>query len=292
MGNQIIITISREYGSGGHEIASILANALNMEMYDRTLIKEIAKEMDMDVEELKKYDEQPRGLVRSRTVRSHSNSMEEILNEKQAEWIRRKADSGESFIVVGRRAKEILSGHPGLISIFITADEDYKVKRIMDDLQMNEEEARAQRIRVDRHRKTYHNRYSDHKWGDSRYYDLILNSSRLGSLGTAALVLFYVNARTRVMDGSINKEQILRNIDILRKVADAIGILEEEEKPVEAVKPEEEKPAEKKPAEEKPAEKKPAEKKPAEKKPAEKKPAEKKPAEKKPAEKKPAEKKN
>ncbi len=251
MGNQIIVTISREYGSGGHEIAGILANALNMEMYDRTLIKEIAKEMDMDVEELKKYDEKPKSLVKSRTVRSHSNSMEEILNEKQEEWIRRKAASGESFIVVGRRAKEILADHPGLISIFITADEDYKIRRIMDDLQMDEDEARAQQIRVDRHRKTYHNRYSDHKWGDSRYYDLILNSSRLGSLGTAALVLFYINARTRVMDGIINKEQILKNMDILRRVADAIGVLEAGGNP-EKEKPKEEKPEEENPEEENP----------------------------------------
>ncbi len=228
MGKQIIITISREYGSGGHEIASILANALNFEMYDRTLIKEIAREMDMDFEELKKYDEKPKKLIASRTVRSQSNSMEEILHDKQAAWIRRKADSGESFIIVGRRAKEILEGHPGLITVFVTADQDYKIQRIMDDLQLDEEAAKARQADVDKHRKTYHNRYSDHKWGDSRFYDVIINSSRLGSLGSAALLLFYIRARINVMEGNRPIEQILRNMDILKLATEAIRSIDEE----------------------------------------------------------------
>ncbi len=239
MSKQVIITISREYGSGGHEIAGILANALNMEMYDRSLIKEIAKEMNMDAEELKKYDEKPRKLIASRTVRSQTNSMEAILHDKQAAWIRRKAETGESFIIVGRRAKEILKDHPGLISVFITADDDYKVRRIMDDLQIDEETAKARQLDVDRHRKTYHNRYADHKWGDSRYYDIILNSSRLGSLGSAAVLLFYIRARINVMEGTRSMDQIIRNMDILKKASEAIRGLDDPGEEGEAETPDE-----------------------------------------------------
>ncbi len=220
MKKQFIITISREYGSGGHEIGNILANALNIEMYDRALIREIAQEMDMDVEELKQYDEKPKRRVISRSVGEHSNSMEEILNEKQVAWIKRKAATGESFIVVGRRAKEILEGTPGLISIFITADEDYKVKRIMDEFDLNEEEAKAQRVRVDRHRKAFHNRYSEYKWGDSRCYDFIINSSRLGSLGTAMELLHYINTRVRLMEGTESMEDIVRELNCLSCISD------------------------------------------------------------------------
>ncbi|MCD8216471.1 MAG: cytidylate kinase-like family protein [Clostridiales bacterium] len=195
MEKQVIISISREYGSGGHDIAMRIAKEFDMPMYDRSLLQEIADQMDMDVNELKLYDEKPRNRLLTRTVGKYTNSMEEILIERQFDWIREKAKSGESFVIVGRCAETVLWEFPNLISIFITGDADYKVKRIMADHSLDEEKARSEQVRIDRKRRVYHNRYSDHKWGDSRYYDLVMNGSYLGVEGTAEEIIHYIRAR-------------------------------------------------------------------------------------------------
>ncbi len=199
MEQQVIITISREYGSGGLAISQILAKELGVNVYDKALLEEIAEEMGMSQEDLKQHDERANNRIASRTVRGHSNSMENILNEKEAEWFKKKAESGESFIVVGRLAQEVLADHPGLITVFVTGDDDFRVKRIMDYLSVDEEKAKSERVRVDRARRAYHNRYAEHKWGDPRYYDIIINTSRLDVEQTAETLLHYIRARIDTM---------------------------------------------------------------------------------------------
>ena len=97
-----IITISREFGSAGHEIAKHIANDFGLHFYDRKMLDEIANQMNVDVEVIQKYDEKPRNPLLSRRVGKHTNSMEEIIAEIQFDYIREKADSGESFVIVNR----------------------------------------------------------------------------------------------------------------------------------------------------------------------------------------------
>ncbi len=201
MSKQTIVTISREYGSGGHEIGCLLSEKLGIPMYDRRLIIEIAEEMGMDPKDLEEFDEHPKHWLGSRRVNGHSNSMEDILTEKQAAWIHRKAESGESFIIVGRRAKEELEGSPVLVSIFVTGDEDFKVKRIMEDRGLDEATARSERLRIDRIRRNFHNSHSDYKWGDSRCYDIIVNSAKLGTEQTAEILCAYIRGRIAAVYG-------------------------------------------------------------------------------------------
>lgn len=197
MEKQTIISISREYGSGGHDIAERIAGELGLPMYDRSLLREIAKDMEVNVELLQKYDEKPRNYMLTRRVGKYSNSMEDILADKQFEFIRKKAESGESFVIVGRCAETVLREFDGLISIFITGDKTYKLARTMERLKMNEADALAEMIKIDRKRRQYHNRYSDHKWGDSRYYDMCINGSQLGVEGTVGVLENYINARIK-----------------------------------------------------------------------------------------------
>lgn len=195
MGKQVIISISREYGSGGHEIAKILADRLEMAFYDRSMLDEIAKAMNTDVAELQKYDEKPANRLLSRRVGNHTNSFEEIIAQIQFDYIRKKAESGESFVVVGRCAETVLRDYECLISVFVTGDREQKVKRVMEQYDLSEAEAYAKMRRHDRSRKQYHNRYSDAKWGDSRYYDLCINSSPLGIDKTVSVLENYVKQR-------------------------------------------------------------------------------------------------
>jgi len=195
MEKQYIISISREFGSGGHVIAEKIAKDLGIPLYDRNILDDIAKEKKTNVENFEKFDEKPRNHVLSRTVRGYSNSMEENLVEMQFDYLRRKADTGESFVVVGRCAETALKNREGLISIFILGDRDKKIERVMDKYRLNESDAINKINRHDKTRKAYHNAYSKGKWGDSRNYDLCINSSRLGVEKTAEALERYINDR-------------------------------------------------------------------------------------------------
>ena len=197
MSKQTIITVSREFGSGGHEIAEKIASDLNLKFYDRGLLDEIADEMNVKVEVLEKYDEKPRNIMLSRKVGKYSNSMEEILAELQFDYIRKKANEGESFVIVGRCSESVLRDVDGLISIFVNGNRECKIKRVMDKYALNRSEAVKKMERHDFKRKRYHNRHSDHKWGDSRYYDICINSSPLGISGTVRTLGNYIQERMK-----------------------------------------------------------------------------------------------
>lgn len=199
MGKQIIISIGREYGSAGHAIGELLATIFGIPFYDRNLLDEIAEKNQSDSSKLKKYDEVPRKILFSRTVKGYSNSPEEVIANMQFDYLREKAEAGESFVIVGRCAEHVLKGHPSLISFFVLGDTEEKVKRIMKVRSCSEEEARNQMIRHDKKRKNYHNYYCDGKWGDSRYYDFLINSSKLGLENTAAMMEHYIRARVDTM---------------------------------------------------------------------------------------------
>ena len=199
MNKQVIISINREYGSGGHEIAERIANELGLKFYDRGMLDEVAEHMDVKVELLEKYDEKPRNFMLSRRVGKDTNSMEEILAEIQFDFIRKKAEQGESLVIVGRCSEFVLKDFEGLISIFITGDRQHKMERIVNKYNLKESDALSKMDRHDRKRKQYHNRHTDTKWGDSRCYDLCINSSPLE-----------VSVTVRVLENYI-KEQIAKN---------------------------------------------------------------------------------
>lgn len=200
MEQQLMISISREFGSGGHEIAEKIAGDLGIKFYDRSILDEIANHMNVKVELLEKYDEKPRNLILSRRVGKYTNSMEEILTEIQFDFIRKKAEKGESFVIVGRCSETVLQDFDGLISIFINGDEQHKVERVMKKYNLNETEALLKMKRHDQKRKQYHNRHSDAKWGDSRYYDICINSSPLDISGTVRVLENYIQERLALQD--------------------------------------------------------------------------------------------
>lgn len=195
MSKQMIISVSREYGSGGHEIARQLAERLGVSFYDRNMLDEIANEMDVDVANLHKYDEKRRIPIIRRTVRGHSNSPEEIVAEFQFDYLRKKAESGESFVVVGRCSEHILRDYEGMIPIFILGNEDAKSKRVQMVRNVSDAEAKSIMARHDRTRKYYHNYHCPNKWGDSRGYEISVNSSKLGIENTVKLLMDYINIR-------------------------------------------------------------------------------------------------
>ena len=195
MAEQTIISVGREYGSAGHEIAERIAKELGFKFYDRNMLDEIAQEKNIEVKYLEKYEEKPRNLILSRSVKGYSNSIEEVIADMQFEYLRKKADSGESFVVVGRCAEEVLKDKEGLISIFILGDREVKLNRIKEKFHIEETEALLKMRLHDKNRKRYHNRHSDGKWGDSRSYDLCVNSSKMGVDKTVDILVTYIRER-------------------------------------------------------------------------------------------------
>lgn len=192
---QLIISIGREFGSGGHEIAQKLADRFEIPLYDRNLLKEIASEKHLDAATLEAYDEKRKKFVIYRKVRGMDASPEVAVAHLQFNYLKDKANAGESFVVVGRCAETMLSNNENMISIFILADEEAKIERVMRIFNKTRNEAIELMNYKDRARKDYHNHFCAVKWGDSRNYELSINSSKLGIDKTVELIAEYIKAR-------------------------------------------------------------------------------------------------
>lgn len=198
-GKQLIVSIGREFGSGGHEIAEHIAKDLSLPLYDYNLMRVIAEEKELsDTKTLERYDELPRFPI-SISVRGYSTSPEQNLAILQFNYLQEKAANGESFVIVGRCAETVLKDYKCLIPIFILADHDKKVERIMNIYQMDKKEAERTVKEQNKKRRAYHNYYSTAKWGDSRLYNLSVNSSKLGIEKTKELIEDFIIKRRELL---------------------------------------------------------------------------------------------
>lgn len=197
MEKQLIISVGREYGSGGHEIAEKLSRHYGIQLFDHNLLDAIAAKKNVNMDHLKELDEKHKNLLSSRTVRGLSNSPEENLLYLQFDFLRDKADAGESFVIVGRCSETILKQYDSMISIFILGDRDKKIERIMRLYHLTESQAVKKIREKDVQRRRYHNSFCVKKWGDCRNYDISINSSRLGVDGTVKLLTDYIDSRRK-----------------------------------------------------------------------------------------------
>lgn len=195
MEKQLIISVGREYGSGGHEIAEKLANHYGIQLLDHNLLDEIAAKKNVKMDHLRELDEKHKNPLSSRTVRGYSSSPEENLLYLQFDYLRDKADSGESFVIVGRCSETILKQYESMVSIFILADREKRTERIMRLYHLTESEAVKKIREKDTNRRRYHNSFCVGKWGDCRNYDVSLNSSKLGIDGSVKLLTEYIDRR-------------------------------------------------------------------------------------------------
>lgn len=196
MEKQVIVTVGREAGSGGLEIARKLAEKLGVTIYDKNIFEHIGERFNIDTTDLQKYDETPRVKGLTRTVKGYSNSAEEQVVEMQRQFILEKAQEGQSFVILGRAGIKPLLDFPCLlIRFFIEADTDFKVARVMEEQGYDEKQALKYMGWVDLKRKSYHNQFCHVKWGDRSTYDVIIKSNKLGIDGTVDFLADYVRRR-------------------------------------------------------------------------------------------------
>lgn len=195
MEQQWIISVSREYGSGGHEIAAALAEEFGLPLFDKKMLGQHCRDRGIDFETIEPYDESPRNIFTSRWVRGMSNSPEENVAQMQFARLRLEAAEGHSFVVLGRCGEEVLRDVPGLISIFVLADIGFRRQRIHSQYRIPENAVLEKMADMDRRRRYYHNQYCRGKWGDSRNYDLCINTAALGMEGTIDFLKDYIRRR-------------------------------------------------------------------------------------------------
>ena len=131
MEKQLIISVSREFGSGGHQIASELSRRFDLPLYDKNILEQIAQKHNLNIRRLAPYDEAPKNILTSRNVKGFSNSPEEQVAQMQFRYLRDRADEGGCFVVLGRCAEEVLKDYPGLVSFFGQGDCGINTARTM-----------------------------------------------------------------------------------------------------------------------------------------------------------------
>lgn len=179
----MIITIGRQYGSGGKEIGEKLAKKLDIAFYDKELLTIAAQKSGFSEEVISEFDEAPTSsLVYNLYMNSLSGDMMP-LNQKlafaQFDAIRQVADEG-SCIIVGRCADYVLRERKDCISVFIHSDMEFRKNRIINEYKIPAEFAEKTGLKQDKKRANYYNFYTHNKWGDVTNYDLAINSSVLG----------------------------------------------------------------------------------------------------------------
>ena len=195
----------REFGSAGREIGYKVAKEFGIKLYDKEMLARAAKESGICEEIFESHDEKPTSsflysLVMDTYSMGYSgNTYTDMpINHKiflaQFDTIKKLADQ-ESCVIVGRCADYALADYPETVSVFICADEADKIERIKELHNVNDAKARDIMIKLDKKRSSYYNYYASKRWGDSRSYDLCINSSAVGIDGAVKIILEFAKLK-------------------------------------------------------------------------------------------------
>ena len=193
-GKKLIVTIGRQYGSGGSEIGARLAKELGIHFYDKNILR-----MNSDQSE-KAGNKLLYKIVKSLTPEKGSPSFgsdlvsADNLFRFQSEVIRKLA-AEESCVIMGRCADYVLEGAEGLVRVFLYADMEYREKRISDLGYYEPRDIRKNIKRSDRERRDYHRYYTGRDWENVENYDLMLNTASLGTEGAMEAIRAYLRIK-------------------------------------------------------------------------------------------------
>lgn len=208
MKTNTIITIGREFGSAGREIGYKVAEAFDIKLYDKEMLARAAKESGICEEIFETHDEKPtNSFLYSLVMDTYSmgysgNTYTDMpINHKvflaQFDAIKKIADEGPC-ILVGRCADYALESYKNVVSVFIHADMNARIRRIARIYDLTDTKAKDMIIKTDKKRSSYYNYYTNKKWSDAESYELCLTSSELGIEGTAKAIIEYVKLKESI----------------------------------------------------------------------------------------------
>ena len=208
MSDRIVITLSREFGTGGHEVGRKLAEKLGIKFYDDELIKIAAEKMGFNENYVRDNEEQIPDFSFSGMfsgISAFTPNPSDQIQESEFDLIREIAKD-QSCVILGRAADYILQDDPDRVSVFIFAPLESRVKRLAQDTVHykaylpEENYTDAQLVKavkyIDKQRRKYYEFYTENQWGDRDVYDLLINTDRTGIDGAVAVIEAYIkNAR-------------------------------------------------------------------------------------------------
>ncbi len=202
----MIITIARQFGSGGKQIGEIIATKLGIAFFDRDLIHLSSQESGIDEDLFAATDESIADHFWSSSagsVSTYTNPLsyfhEMPMNDKlfviQSNIIRKIAEE-KPCVIVGRCADYILRQNPNVVSIFIHAPVKDRMNRLIHSYGFSEKDAKDIMLKTDKKRAAYYNYYSNEKWGRADNYDLCVNSSSMSEEAIATLIIEFAEQKT------------------------------------------------------------------------------------------------
>lgn len=194
----IVITIGREYGSGGRLIAKKLSEEMGITFYDKQLISDVAKKTGFSEHFIRNAEHQrpTNSFLYDLYTSVQTPSVPDQVFIAQAKVIK-EAAAREACVIVGRCADYILRDQPNCLKVFINAPLDQRVRRAREEYGVQEANLESFVIRQDKARASYYNYFATGRWGQSREYDLCINSR----IGIDAAVAVIRAAAEKVMEG-------------------------------------------------------------------------------------------
>lgn len=190
-----VVTISREYGCGGHVIGKILSEKLGVPLYDKQLIDETAHKLGYTQDFVAQSDQNiSNGQLWEAIFTDHSipasmnPNHDDAIFVTQSRIIRRLA-AQRSCIIIGRLANWVLRDDPHVLKVFVCSDADAASKIIAQKENISEDEARRRYAEVNRARANHYFKYTGHRWQDSHGYDLVVNTAKISYEHTADIIL-------------------------------------------------------------------------------------------------------
>ncbi len=197
-----IVTIARQYGSGGREVGQKLAELTGYKFYDKEMITLAAQKSGLSSDALQHVDEKAANsllytLALGSSMYNHGIDRVNLpINDKlfvvQSEIIKELASSGEGAIIVGRCADYVLAGRENLVRVYISADFDKRVAKVMERHNLTQNQARDTIVKTDKRRANYYSYYTGEKWGKADKYDLVISTDRVGIEGAAKMIADYL----------------------------------------------------------------------------------------------------
>ena len=192
--DNFVITISRQYGSGGHAVGEAIAKKLGIAFYDSKLIDLTAIASGFTPEYVEKHEQRlPNGLL-DKLYNYNYAYVNEVIppNDKlfiaQTGVIRNIA-AHESCVIVGRAANFILKGHKNCFNVFVHANNEFRKKRVVQNYRVNPDDAENVMAVKDRERDSYSKHYTGKNWDDLSVYDMTVETSKFGIEGTANMII-------------------------------------------------------------------------------------------------------
>ena len=194
-GRNIVITIAREYGSGGRYIGKLVAEKLGIKLYDKEFVKKVAEDTGLSEEFIKNNEQKRDALADLNNGYYFGLNNADELFLKESEIIKNTAEK-ESCVIVGRCADFILNDRKDVTKVFIYSNMENKVKRATEFYGLDKAKAEKEITRINKLRANHYKHYTEKEWNNPNNYDICINSDTLGVEKSADLICEIVNKKT------------------------------------------------------------------------------------------------